>query len=649
MVGLERFVAQLDRLLEPSFETRLCAVVGGSGMGKTTLIAHWAAVAERPFTGRFLYLDLNATSSKEPIEGLLTEILRKAGVPPALIEAAGPAGLEKLFRNESRGRHWVLIVENAKTVEHVLKLLPGAGSVLVVTSRVPLPGLADLCSDVIELEPLVFADAKRLLAEVAGGSRVCERAEETEALVRQCAGRPLALLLVGSLLKADAGLLLHDLTGALAGRGKGSPNGVDEALGPVIDLCYGRLDANARQVFRSLGAWRLPPLPPGAVAALADLHPDAVQGAIDALRELQLIRTDRFGRVDLHHLLRSYAATLGQDREGARNRLLRWYEASAEAGGNALAADWAGEVEADKEGIHPLTFSADRPDRVLNWFEQELPTAVALLRDFGRDEPGSWRLALFFTPFLYLRKPQAECLELAQLGLGIARSARDELGEGRCLHMFAWVEHEVQQDEQAAHDLEEARLLQVKNKDYRGLAWTDFGYGQSLAEEGRFADSERAFRRALDHFRATGLPFGVAIVQATRAITLDKAGRHDAALRAGQEASYIGDELENIPLRGLVRHQLGHLRYRNRDYRGAVDEFDSALPFRRRSGERWGVAETRYRQGQAFAALGDHRNAAAALTESLEIFEDLHDHRRAGWVRMALAWLELAPRPPGDL
>ena len=649
VVGLNEFVARLDGLLEPSFKTRVCAVVGSSGMGKTTLIAHWAAVAERRFAGRFLYLDLNATSGEGPIEGLLTEILRQAGVSAATIKEAGPAGLEKLFRAESRGRHWVLIVENAKTVDQVLKLLPGAGSVLVVTSRVPLPGLAELCSDTIELEPLEFADAKQLLDEVVGGSRVPEKSAETEALVRQCAGRPLALLLVGSLLRADPGLLLHDLTGALAGRRKCSPNGVDEAIGPVIDLCYGRLDANAKQVFRSLGSWPLPPLPPGAVAALADLRPDVVPDALYALRELQLIRSDRHGRVYLHDVLRSYAASLGQDREGARNRLLRWYESSAEAGGNALADGWAGEVKADKEGIHPQTFSADRPDLVLNWCARELPTVVALLRDFGRSEPRSWRLALFFTPFLYLRKPQAECLELAQLGLGIARGARDELGEGRCLHMFAWVEHELQQDEPAAEHLEEAHLLQAKNKDDRGLAWTAFAYGQSFAEEGRFAESEKAFRVALDHFRATGLVFGVAIVQATRAITLDKAGQHDAALRAGHEALYIAVELESIPLQGLARHQLGHLRQRNKDYRGAVDEFEAALSFRRRSGERWGEAETLYRQGLAFTSLGDHRNARAVLTESLGIFEELHDHGRAGWVKVALAALDLASRPrPSD-
>ncbi|WP_236790596.1 tetratricopeptide repeat protein [Amycolatopsis sp. GM8] len=625
-------------------------VAGGSGLGKTTLLISLAKEALRwGFPALVIYVDLNGTSGDGQIEGIQLAILRKLGVSEAVIDAAGSDGLARLYQVETTARHFLLLLDNVKSRDQARELCPGPGNTVVLTSRTAAPALAALCEDTINLTGLGYEDAKNLLVGLAGAERIDADLDAVKTLVAQCEGLPLALLLVGTLLVSDEAMTVRQVVDGLEARESRKANGRSKQIESVLDLCYARLEAvepNAARLFRCLGASvgraHLPPLPRAALAALARLFPGTSDAAVDILLHWQLAKADRRGRIYLHGTVRQYAARKLGRSEDALKRLIRWYTGSAYAGGNALADGWAGDLIPDTTGIVPHEFSSERPDLVLAWFEQERSTMVAVLRDFGHVTPNSWQLPVFCLPALFIRRPLDDCRELAQRAVRLAQN--NDFGRGRCLHLYAWVENETTAGAPATRCLDELVDLHDRIADERGRAWTMYVCGQRFAVQREFAQADRCFREALRHFRATGFRFGIAIVQSTRAVVLDGLGRDDDARSAAQEGLTIACELGNIPLRAFARDQVGFLYQQHGEFGEAIRIYGQVLHDRHRSGERWGIADTLLRQGQAFAGMGDRERAREALTTSLAIFQELRDHRQVLVVQLALASLDIEYR-----
>lgn len=214
VVGLDRFVRHLDLVIELPDGGRVILVQGESGMGKTTLLAWWAETTR--FEGPILYADLKRTRCKGQIEGIQTAFLRKLGVPPGTIEAVLPTHLGQLYRTVTGEQKVAVLLDNMDSWSEVEALRPGHGGVVIVTGR-GAPAGPD--HDLIVLRPLFPLDAKELLARLVDESRLVAEPEAVETLVRLCAGRPLALLIAGQMLAADATLTVGELVEELKRHG----------------------------------------------------------------------------------------------------------------------------------------------------------------------------------------------------------------------------------------------------------------------------------------------------------------------------------------------------------------------------------------------------------------------------------------------
>ena len=146
-VGRRTELARLDDLRKESGSAAgpplSVLIVGGAGMGKTTLALQWCSAVADDFPGGQLYVNLRGFGTLSPIKPLnaLAVLLRSLGVAPDEIPD-DLAAASALFRTRTANSRLLLLLDNALDSEQVRPLLPAPGSAVVVTSRDQLLSLA---------------------------------------------------------------------------------------------------------------------------------------------------------------------------------------------------------------------------------------------------------------------------------------------------------------------------------------------------------------------------------------------------------------------------------------------------------------------------------------------------------------------------
>ena len=204
--GREAELKALDELLDsPGLQESgagVAAIRGMAGAGKTALAVHWARTVTDRFPDGQLYVNLRGFDPDGPPvtpEEVTGWFLAALGVPGPAIPA-DPQARAGLYRSVLAGRKVLIILDNARNAAQVRPLLPGGpGCLAVVTSRSSMAGLATSHdARLIRLGQLDGPDAADLLAARLGAQRVAAEPAAIAALVRLCAGLPLALAITAA-------------------------------------------------------------------------------------------------------------------------------------------------------------------------------------------------------------------------------------------------------------------------------------------------------------------------------------------------------------------------------------------------------------------------------------------------------------------
>ena len=368
--GRREQLRDLDELLEASSPgVVISAMSGMAGVGKTALAVHWShRVADR-FPDGQLYVDLRGYDNRRQMSS--DDVL--AGFIRALGAAEVPSETDErvsCYRSLIADRRMLVVLDNARTAEQVLPLLPATSSCFViVTSRDPLPGLrVQYAATGLDLDLLSQDEAMRLLRS-AIGTRVDSSPEAALALVRLCANLPLALRIAAEAAAGRPSAALSGVVAELAAERR--LLGVaedDRSIRTVFSWSLGHLDDGCRSVFRSLG------LHPGreydveAVSALTCLDSETVRRAMEVLARAHLVKELAERRFTMHDLLAEYSRELAEQffhdvaARSAVKRLRRHYSLLAGKAAESLVG-------------HRVHYQAVPPDSPLAvaraWFEVE--------------------------------------------------------------------------------------------------------------------------------------------------------------------------------------------------------------------------------------------------------------------------------------
>ncbi|MHC5903900.1 NB-ARC domain-containing protein [Streptomyces sp. S6] len=499
-------LARLDTIAEALRAAGVPGVValsGLGGVGKTALVARWAARALDRYPGGHLYVNLAVRRRDGAVDlsDVLAGFLRALGMHPDYIPDQ-PDERAALFRSLTARRDTLVVVDNVWQAPEIRALVPASG-LLVATSRTRLSGLARDGAVHIDIPPL----------EVAAGVELVHQWRESDLdsddaaaeLVRLCGGLPLALGSVGDWLSAHSHLDMSDAVAELAA----DEDGI-EALTMVLDMAYRALPEPARRLYQLLG---LLPGTTATTALAAAAGVPAVDEAVGRLLSAHVAEVaelpDRPPHFKLHDVARPHASKVAQELPDAdRTALLRavadfYVDVCMHAASHVLGADRfrlqppPARSLAELSGRKPLF--TDRAEAT-EWLDAERGNLLALLRVAAerRWDDTVWRLCESLWALYHSRKHHLDSIEAHTLGIEAARRCGRPDAEIRMCNQLARAHYGLDAYPEAHQVLDSAGQLldQVTDARLSGVLWETRGL--VLLAEGAHDDAHALFLRALE-------------------------------------------------------------------------------------------------------------------------------------------------------
>jgi DNA-binding SARP family transcriptional activator len=629
---------------------RVVLVVGSGGLGKTALAVHAAHLLASRFPGGQLYANLLGATEPVAAAEVLARFLRDLGMEGHRI----PLGEEERaahFRTRLAGKRILIVLDDARDAAQVQPLLPGSASCAVlVTARGTLPELVG--SELIDLDVLPRPEARALFGVVAGEERVAAEPAATEAVLKACAGLPLAIRIAGARVARRGGGTVR----ALAERLSDERRRLDEfrmgnlAVRASFEVSFTSLPGPAAaggldpaRAFRLLGLWTGPSIGlPAAAGLLGEPEMDTAD-ALDVLVDAHLLESPALEQYRFHDLLRVYAADRAlteeaeADRHGAITRVLAWYLYSAEAAARMISQQRR-QVPLDPvpPALHPLAFAT--LEEALTWCDHEraeLMAATRLAAAAGLHEL-AWKLPAAAMVFYGRRSHWADWVAAHEIGLASARTVGDRLAEAWMLNNLGMA-YGVQRMEESVTYLEQALDISRELGNGPAEAQAATNLANTYFRLGNYAEARIAAERSIDIERKVGNRFGEGIGLGILGGACRELGEFGAAIEFLQQALAISRELGERDFEAETLTDLGEAYLGLGQLADATNRLEDSLAIRESIGDRHGQAATLQRLGQAHWRAGDVGKARAQLAEAIALYDDLRDHAQAADVRAVLA------------
>jgi hypothetical protein len=231
------------------------AIDGMAGVGKTAFARHAAQEFVKRYPDGAIWVDLYGhTPGMQPREpsGALEQMLLQLGVPPEAIKA-DLAQRQDQWRHHIHVRRMLIVLDNARTSDQVLPLLPeGPGCLVLITSRRKLTGLTDAYP--LSLDVLGWDEAEQLFIKLVGEHR-CQDRDAVRQIMAACGWLPLAIRLIAGRLRHHRGELLADVAADFADQTAALDALMAEHLSvrAAFEWSYRLLTDEQRRAFRLLG------------------------------------------------------------------------------------------------------------------------------------------------------------------------------------------------------------------------------------------------------------------------------------------------------------------------------------------------------------------------------------------------------------
>jgi tetratricopeptide (TPR) repeat protein len=493
----------------------------------------------------------------------------------------------------------ILVLDNVRSAEQVRAIVDGeTSSRILVTSRGRLPALDDAWHFPVDVLPL--DDAVRLLRSAAGDHAPEDDGVATE-IVRYCGQLPLAVRVVAARFVAG-GWTAAKLRDRLADETTrlGALEDDERSVSTAFAVSYEALPHDQRRLLGLLALHPAAAAETGAIEALAGLGTGEADRLVDRLHDAHLVVRDERGYVELHDLMRTFAAKHAlpevgpDDREAAVRRLVDHLVAMT------LAADELVEPYRFRPvtGLPaPAAVAFSDSDGALAWLAAQWPTLADTVESAARHRlyDRCWQLAVVLRAFFFREKLFEPWMRTHECALEAARAAGDPRATGMILNNLGMACIEAGRVDDAVRFHEQAQAQFALAGDDRGAidalsssAWARFYRGEAepaLAE----------LTTVLAVYRRTGRTRNVVIALRGIALAAVALGRFPEALAAAREAT----ELAQLPIdRAMSANGEAWVHFR-------AGRWDDAESCYRHAAEVADDAGNEYERARALTGLGN--------------------------------------------
>jgi tetratricopeptide (TPR) repeat protein/transcriptional regulator with XRE-family HTH domain len=577
---------ELDRLSK----AKLWVVHGPAGVGKTSLVVHWAHRVASGYPDGQLFLNLRGHHGQlppMPAGAALPTLLRSLGaqrIPTELGEQ------ERLLRSLLAGKRMLIVLDDAVSADQVRPMLPGESAcAVVVTSRHHLIELTALDgADRLSLGVLAPASSAAVIAQIAGAPRVNAYPDATAVVADSCGHLPLALRLAAATLVLDPTLGMDELARRLTAPDRRAALADDGYhLDAVFAASYQGLAADEQLVFRRLSLHPGPEPDAAATAVLTGLPIGQARIALTTLAETHLIEAAGRDRYRMHDLLREFAGRTLADTEHSartakfRDALFDWYVEQARSVAESLAPGSA------RLYLKPVQ-ARPRPDAA-QWLEHQQRNVIAAIAADSAG-PHAWALIDLLGVVLLRRHDVADLLVATDAGIAVADRQRNRLAAAAVRTVRAWL-HWRQGDAGAARADFELALQGFREEQHEpGQAAVLLGLVAPCAANGELELAGRYAEQALACYRSLEEEHGQATTLNALANLAHLTGDLTSAARHFQASAGL---LRQLGDRGSLAIALGNLTWVHAELgqqREAIECSEEALTLARAVADRY--AET---------------------------------------------------------
>jgi DNA-binding SARP family transcriptional activator/tetratricopeptide (TPR) repeat protein len=580
---------------EPSPGLTTVALDGMPGAGKTTLAVHWAHQVANRFPDGQLYVNLRGFDPNgvelNPAEAL-RGFLDALGMPPDRIPES-VAAQTALYRSVLSDRRVLVLIDNARDVEQVRPLLPGAaGCHVIVTSRNRLTGLvAAEGAFLLTLDTLSIEDARETLVRRLGPERAESESAAVEEIIALCGRLPLALAIVAARAAANPHFPLTAITAKLK-RTNGLAGFRDsDALDvrTVFSWSYRILSPDAAKLFRLLSLHSGPDASVGAAASVIGASYFDTLDLLDELTRTRFLIEHKPGRFVAHDLIRAYAIELrdqfdvAEVQHEALGRLLDYYLHASYAANLLLHPHQIPKPPAPaRAGVapEPITKRAE----AMEWFAEERMVLGALVKNAAVNDsalaPYCWSLAITLQQFFQRRGFLHDWAATTTAGLEAATRAGDLEGRAMMHRGLAGALHFLGRGDDALVHLQRTEELFTELGYTTEHAFVNSNFGTVLTGRGKYDEAIERHQRALRLYEEVGDRKGQAISLEGIGYCLTRLGILDEAMAMIRDsmARYqsIGDrngEGDCWSTLGGIHHRLHEEEQATKCYRLAVQIF----------------------------------------------------------------------------
>jgi tetratricopeptide (TPR) repeat protein len=632
--------------------SRVIAVDGMAGVGKTCLAVHAAHRLAADYPDAQLYLDLHGfTEGRRPLDPdrALRTLLAALDVPSEKVPQDG--GVEELaacWRSELAHRRAVVVLDNAAAADQVRPLLPGAGpSVALITSRNRLLGLDEVPP--VSLDVLTEQESAELLARASGETdgregRLARDPGSTAEVLRLCGRLPLALRLAAARLRHRPGWTVGILVERMA-------EGASE-FDTAFAMSVRQLDRAKARLFRLLGLLPGSSFDEHVAAALADVPLRSARAMLEDLLDAHLVQQPAAGRYRLHDLVHQHArrATTEQDspaeRDRALTRVLDYYVHAAAAADAAMPfLSLSREASVDRPPTELPRFT----DKIaaLIWFGTEylnLLAAFEAAEDTGADRH-MCELPRFMRAYFARRCGTTMLNGLFERSLAAAQRLDDPLQLAEAHSDLGFARYNAGRMAEAGAAYEAATRLVLRAGDVRAEAELTMRRGYLRWDEGYVEEPLGLFRLAGKLYADADCSMGTAHATAYEAWALLQLGHREEAAQLARTALEVphGDGSWPPTLTALIT--LG-VAIAHEDPDEAVAHLHRALTLAREDGHKHNEAWCLNCLGVALRQMGRHEEALASHEQAFALLEELfEDHWKIHFLSAYGETCRLAGRP----